>query len=31
MLARLGWFCAIWAASVLALGLVSLALRAWLA
>lgn len=30
-LVRLGWFCAIWLASVAALGLVSLALRAWLA
>lgn len=29
-LRRLGWFAAIWAASILALGLVSLGLRYWL-
>lgn len=27
---RLGWFAAIWAASVLALGLVSFLIRSWL-
>ena len=30
-LARIGWFMAIWAASVAALGAVSLVLRHWLA
>jgi hypothetical protein len=30
-LIRLGWFVGIWTASVAALGLVSLLLRAWLA
>jgi hypothetical protein len=30
-LARLGWFVGIWAASVAALGLVSLLIRLWLA
>lgn len=29
-LARLGWFVGIWVGSVAALGLVSLAIRAWL-
>ena len=29
-LVRLGWFVGIWAGSVAALGLVSLAIRAWL-
>lgn len=29
-LVRLGWFAGIWAASVAALGLVSLLLKAWL-
>ncbi|MCB2060336.1 MAG: DUF2474 family protein [Novosphingobium sp.] len=30
-LARLGWFAAIWAASVAVLGAVSMALRFWIA